>query len=128
MQSIGDMFASSELVLQISHSEDDLFFTGFTFDEMQTLEIEDFFQDFMAMSFDQHDNTVVLDMMRNMSYLPRMGLGRRQHGLNEFIAIPDHDVPFRLRFIPTEADCRYMARLCKERVRARLTILFAHTT
>ena len=108
MQSIGDMFASSELVLQISHSEDDLFFTGFTFDEMQTLEIEDFFQDFMAMSFDQHDNTVVLDMMRNMSYLPRLGLGRRQHGLNEFIAIPDHDVPFRLKFIPTEADCRYM--------------------
>ena len=109
MQSIGDMFASSELVLQISHSEDDLFFTGFTFDEMQTLEIEDFFQDFMAMSFDQHDNTVVLDMMRNMSFLPSMGLGRRQYGSREFIAIPDRDVPFGLGFIPTKVDYRYMA-------------------
>ncbi|KAL6349832.1 hypothetical protein AAG906_001719 [Vitis piasezkii] len=33
VQSIRDMFASSELVLQISHSEDDLFFIGFTLDE-----------------------------------------------------------------------------------------------
>ena len=42
MQFIGDMFASSEPVLQISHSGDDLFLTGFTFDEVQTLGIEDF--------------------------------------------------------------------------------------
>ena len=39
----------------------------------------------------------------------------------EFMTIPYHDVLFRLGFIPTEADYRYMARLCKERVRARLT-------
>ncbi|RVW76831.1 hypothetical protein CK203_043067 [Vitis vinifera] len=54
-------------------------------------------------------------------YLPGMGLGRRQHGPSEFITIPDHDVPFGLGFIPTEADYLYMARLRKERVRARLT-------
>ncbi|RVW96485.1 hypothetical protein CK203_029680 [Vitis vinifera] len=48
----------------------------------------------------------------------RHGLGRRQHGPSEFIAIPDHDVPFGLGFIPTEADYLYMARLRKERVRA----------
>ncbi|KAL6332432.1 hypothetical protein AAG906_007988 [Vitis piasezkii] len=59
--------------------------------------------------------------MRSMSYLPGMGLGRRQHGPSEFMAFPDHNVPFGLRFIPTEADYHYMARLCKERVRARLT-------
>ena len=46
------MFISSEPVLQINHSEDDLFLTGFTFDEVQTLEIEDFCQDFVAKSFD----------------------------------------------------------------------------
>ncbi|RVW78799.1 hypothetical protein CK203_050978 [Vitis vinifera] len=34
------------------------------FDEIQTLEIEDFCKDFVAMSFDQHNSTVVLDMMR----------------------------------------------------------------
>ena len=50
--SIGDMFVYFELVLQISHNEDDPFLTGFTFDEVQTLEIEDFCRDFMAMSFD----------------------------------------------------------------------------
>ncbi|RVW88482.1 hypothetical protein CK203_043877 [Vitis vinifera] len=78
VQSTRDMLASSEPVLQISYSEDDLFFIGFTFDEIQTLEIEDFCRDFVAMSFDQHNSTVVLDMMRGMTFLPGMGLGRRQ--------------------------------------------------
>ena len=52
VQSTKDMLASSDIILQISHSEDDLFLTGFTFDEIQTLEIEDFCRDFVAMSFD----------------------------------------------------------------------------
>ncbi|RVW43622.1 hypothetical protein CK203_104170 [Vitis vinifera] len=83
--------------------------------------MEDFCRDFVAMSFDQHGSTVVLDMMRGMSYLPDMGLGRRQHGPREFTTIPDHDVSFELGFIPTEADYRYMAWLRRERARARLT-------
>ena len=91
IQSVGDVFISVEPVLQISHSDDDLLLTRFTFDEVQ-----------------------VLDMMRGMSYLPGIGLGRRQHGPSEFMTIPDHDVPFGLGFIPIEADYRYMARLCKE--------------
>ncbi|WKA13007.1 hypothetical protein VitviT2T_030344 [Vitis vinifera] len=121
VQSVGDMFITAEPVLEISHTDDDLFLTGFTFDEVQTVEIEDFCRDFVAMSFDRHGSTVVLDIMRSMSYLPGMGLGRRQHGPSEFIIIPDHDVPFGLGFIPTEADYLYMALLRKERVRARLT-------
>ena len=52
VRSIGDMFVSSESVLQISHGEDDLFLTRFTFDEVQTLEVKDFCKDFVAMSFD----------------------------------------------------------------------------
>ncbi|WJZ98443.1 hypothetical protein VitviT2T_016964 [Vitis vinifera] len=76
------MFASPEPMLQISHSEDDLFFIGFMFDEVQTLEIENFCRDFVAMSFDQLGSTVVLDMMRSMSFMPGMGLRRRQHGPN----------------------------------------------
>ena len=70
------------------------------------------------MSFDQHSSMVVLDMMRSMSYLPGIGLGQRQHGPNEFMTIPDHDVLFELGFIPTEADYRYMVQLRKERVMA----------
>ncbi|RVW62095.1 hypothetical protein CK203_058926 [Vitis vinifera] len=80
VRSTRDIFAASEPVLQISHSENDLLLTGFTFDEIQTLEIEDFCRDFVAMSFDQHSSTVVLDMMRSMTFLPGMGLGRRQQG------------------------------------------------
>ncbi|RVW16020.1 Retrovirus-related Pol polyprotein from transposon 412 [Vitis vinifera] len=53
---------------------------------------------------------------KSMSYLPGMGLGRRQHGPSEFMAIPDHDVPFEPGFIPIEADYRYMARLLKEMI------------
>ena len=75
MQSVGDMFISSKPVLQISHSDDDLFMTGFTFDEVQTLEMKDFCRDFVTMSFDEHDSTVVLNMMRSMSYLLGMGWG-----------------------------------------------------
>ena len=61
------------------------------------------------MSFDQPSSTVVLDMMRGISYLPDMRLGRCQHRPSEFMAFLDHDVPFGLGFIPTEADYRYMA-------------------
>ncbi|RVX17133.1 hypothetical protein CK203_003439 [Vitis vinifera] len=64
-------------------------------------EIEDFCRDFMAISFDQHSSTM--------------------YGPSEFIVIPNHDVPFGLGFILTEADYRYMARLRKEMVRAQLT-------
>ena len=117
VQSTIDMFASSELVLHISQNEDDLFLIGFTFDEIQTLGIEDFCRDFVAMSFDQHNSTVVLDMMRGMSFLPDMGLGLRQQGPSEFIGAIDHDMTFGLRFIPIESDLRYMARLRNERVR-----------
>ena len=51
MQSMGDMFIFVEPVLQISHSDDDLLLTGFTFDEVQALKMEDFCRDFVAMSF-----------------------------------------------------------------------------
>ena len=69
------MISSSEPVFQISHSDDDFFLAGFTFDEVQTLEIQDFCRDFVAMSFDQHSSILVLDMMRDMSFLPGFGLG-----------------------------------------------------
>ena len=69
------MFISAEPVLEISHTDDDIFLTRFTFDEVQTVEIEDLCRNFVAMSFDQHSSTVVLDMMQSMSYLPGIGLG-----------------------------------------------------
>ena len=60
-------------------------------------------------------------MMRGMSFMPCMGLGRHQHGHMEFVATVDHDTSLGLRFIPTEADYRYRAHLHREGVRARLT-------
>ena len=74
----------------------------------------------MALLFDGHGSTMVLDMMRSMSFLLGLGLGRRQHDSKEFITIVDHDTPFGLGFVPTEADYIYMALLRKERLRARL--------
>ncbi|KAL6317893.1 hypothetical protein AAG906_030800 [Vitis piasezkii] len=70
----------------------------------KTLEVTDFCKDLVAMSFDQHSSMVVLDMMRGMSFMPGLGLGRRQHGPMEFVATVDHDTPFGLGFVPTEAD------------------------
>ena len=74
----------------------------------------------MVLLFYEHGSTVALDMMESMSFLPSLGLGRHQHGFGEFIATVDHDTPFGLNFVPIEADYRYMALLCKEKLRARL--------
>ncbi|KAL6312021.1 hypothetical protein AAG906_027212 [Vitis piasezkii] len=59
-------------------------------------------------------------MMRSMSFLLGLGLGRRRHDSREFIAAVDHDTPFGLGFFPTKADYRYMALLRNERLRACL--------
>ena len=83
--------------------------------------MEDFCRDYVAIYFDQHNSTMVVDMMKGMSYLLDMGFGRRQHKPSEFMTFLDHDVPLRLGFISTEADYRYMVRLRRERVMARLT-------
>ena len=45
---------------------------GFTFNETQTMELESFCRDFVTFPFDEHNNTIVLDMMRSMSFLPRV--------------------------------------------------------
>ncbi|WKA13006.1 hypothetical protein VitviT2T_030343 [Vitis vinifera] len=116
IQSDRDIIISSEPVLHISHSEDDLHLTGFTFDEVQVVSLEDGSRDMLPMSFDQHNNTLVLSMMRGMSYFPGMGLGRHQQGPHEFTFIVDHDTPYGLGYIPTEADARYLSQLRRDRV------------
>ena len=77
IQSDTDIITSSEPVLQISHNENDLHLTGFVFDEVQVVSLEDDRSDMVPMSFDQHSSTLVLSMMRGMSYMPGLGLGRR---------------------------------------------------
>ena len=51
IQSDRDVVTSSKSVLQISHSEDDLHLTGFTFDEIQVVSLEDDSRDMVPMSF-----------------------------------------------------------------------------
>ena len=75
IQSDRDVVTSSELVLHISHSKDDLHLTRFNFDEVQVFSLEDDSRDLVPMSFDQHNNTLVLSMMRGMSYMLGLGLG-----------------------------------------------------
>ena len=121
IQSDRDVITSSEQVLQISHSEDDLHLTGFTFDEVQVVSLEDDRRDMVPMSFDQYSSTLVLSIMRGMSYMPGLGLGRRQQGPREFTITVDHDISYGLSYIPTVDDARHMARLRRERVRARMS-------
>ena len=120
IQSTGDTYSTSELVLEISHGDNDLFLTGFTFDEIQTIKVDQFCRDHVVFPFDEPGSTVVLNMMRSMSFLPGLGLGCRQHGFGDFISAVDHDTHFGLGFVPTEVDYRYIALLRKERLRARL--------
>ncbi|RVW62170.1 hypothetical protein CK203_062579 [Vitis vinifera] len=77
IQSDRDVLTSSKHVLQISHSDDVFHLTGFTFDKVQVVILEDDSKDMVPMSFDQYSNTLVLSMMKGMSYLPGLGLGRR---------------------------------------------------
>ena len=121
IQSDRDVATSSKPVLHISHSEDDLHLTGFTFDEVQVVSLEDDSRDLVLMSFDQHNNTLVLSMMRGMSYMLGLGLGGLQQGPCEFTFTVDHDIPYGLDYTPTEDDARHMARLRGDRVRAHLS-------
>ena len=121
IQSDTDVTTSSEPVLQISHSENDLHLTGFVFDEVQIVSLEDDDRDMVPMSFDQHSSTLVLNMMRGMSYMPGLGLGPRQQGPREFTITVDHDISYGLGYIPMADDARNMARLRRERVRARMS-------
>ena len=121
IQSDKDVVTSFEPVLQISHSKDDLHLTGFVFDEVQVFSLEDDNRDMVPMSFDQHNSTLVLSMMRGMSYMPGLGLGRRQQGPHEFAFTIDHDIPYGLGYTPSEDDARHMAMLRRDRVRAPLS-------
>ena len=56
------------------------------------------------MSIHQHGNTLVLDMMKGMSYMPGLGLGHRQQGLHEFAFKIDHDIPYGLGYTLSEGD------------------------
>ena len=125
IQSDKDVVTSSEPVLQISLSEDDLHFTGFAFDEVQIVSLEDDGRDMVPMSFDQHNSSLVLNMMKGLSYMPGLGLGRRQQGPREFSFIIDHNIPYGLGYTPFGDDARHMAWLRRDRVRARLSgVLF----
>ena len=77
IQSDKDVVTSFEPVLQISHNEDDLHLIGFVFDKVQVVSLEDDNRDMVPMSFDQHNSTLVLSMMKGMSYMPGLGLGHR---------------------------------------------------
>ena len=104
IQSEKDVVTSSEPVLQISHSEDDLYLTGFVFDEIHVVSLKDDNRDMVPMSFDHHTSTSVLSMMRGMSYMPGLGLGRLQQGPCEFAFTIDHDIPYGLGYTHSEDD------------------------
>ena len=104
IQSDKDIVTSSEPMLQISHSKDDLHLTGSVFYEVRVVSLEDDNRDIVPMSFDQRSNTMVLNMMKGMSYMLGLGLGYRQKGPHEFSFTIDHDIPYGLGYTPSEGD------------------------
>ena len=52
--------------------------------------------------------------------MPGLGLGRHQQGPREFSITIDHDIPYGLGYIPMADDAQHMARLHREKVRARM--------
>ena len=99
-----DVITSSEPVLQISHNEVDLHLTGFTFNEAHVVSLENDSKDITPTSFDQYSSTVVLSMMRGMSYMLGMALGHRQQGPHKFAFVIDHETPYVLGYTSIEDD------------------------
>ena len=116
IQSDRDVVTSSETVLHISHSEDDLDLTWFIFNEVQVVSLDDDNRGLVPMSFDKKNNTLVLSMMRGMSNIYGLGLGRRQHGPREFTFTIDHDIPYGLGYTPIEGDGHHMVRMIRATV------------
>ena len=83
-------------MLHISHSEDDLHLIRFTFDEVQVVSLEDDSRDLVPMSFDQHSSTLVLSMMRGMSYMLGLGFGHHKQGPHEFTFTVYHGILIRM--------------------------------
>ena len=108
-------------MLHISHNEDDLHLIRFTFNEVQVIGLEDDNRDLVPMSFDQHNNTLVLCMMRGMSYMPSLGLGRCQQGPRKFTFTVDHDIPYGSGYSSIKDDARHMDRLRRDKARACLS-------
>ena len=107
IQSDRDVVTSSEPVLHISHIGDDLHLVGFTFDEVHVVSLEDENRDLVSMSFDQHNSTLALSIMRGMSYMPGLGLGHRQQGSRKFTFTIDHGIPYGLGYTFIEDDARH---------------------
>ena len=121
IQSDKDVVTFSEPVLQINHNKDNLHLIEFVFDEVQVVSLEDDDRDMIPMSFDYHSNTLLLTMIKGMSYIPGLRLGRRQQGSREFSFTIDHDIPHGLGYTPSEGDARHMAMLHRDRVKACLS-------
>lgn len=97
-----DTTLSSKPILKISHSDEDLLLTRFTFDEVQTIEInDDSTRNYLPFSSDEIGSRVVIEMMQSMEYLFGLGLDRRQQGVFNFVFDVDRDLPFGLGFKPT---------------------------
>ncbi|RVW92567.1 Transposon Ty3-G Gag-Pol polyprotein [Vitis vinifera] len=88
---------------------------------VMVVSLEDDSRDMVPMLFDQYSSTMIPSMMRDMSYMPGLGLGRLQQGPREFVFTIDHDVPYGLGYTLSEEDAQHMARLRRDRVRARLS-------
>ena len=65
-------------------------------------------KDIAPISVYQYSSTLVLRMMRGMSYLPGLGLGCHQQGPYEFAFPIDHDTPYGLGYTPIEDDARLL--------------------
>ena len=104
---------SSKHILEISHSDEDLFLTGFTFDEVQTIKMfDDLARDYLSLPFDEFGSKVMIGMIQSMDYLPYLGLGRRQYEVSNFVFDMVQDLPFGLGFEPTHRDYIYVTHLC----------------
>lgn len=64
VQSSHDITLSFEYILEISHSDEDLFLIEFTFDEDQTIKISgDLARDHLPLPFDEFGSKVMIGMM-----------------------------------------------------------------
>lgn len=78
------------------HNEEDITLGGFSFDRID-VHIVKIDGDFVI-------NSVALDMMKKMSYMPSMGLGANNQKVSEFLHFPINSHRYRLGYDPAKED------------------------
>jgi len=92
-------------ILAIQYVSNDMLLSGFRVEPL-LLPTGDDFRERVCPEYDPHGNVNVIQMFRNMHFMPGLGLGQRQEGISEPIVLKKSFPPCGLGYQPSERELR----------------------